>query len=108
MLTLSEIRRVLKTEGTLFLLQSVPPVLGMRHAREEALKTTRDSGFTNMTYSRSEIVYLLRSSGFAHVDFHPMEHLVGGSFKRVIRRLFRRFDVENLLLPVVYLFEARK
>jgi ubiquinone/menaquinone biosynthesis C-methylase UbiE len=108
MRTLSEIRRVLTTEGTLFLLQYVPPVVGLRHAREEALKETRDSGFTNMTYSRSEIVYLLRSSGFEHVNFHPMDHLVGGSYKRATRRLFRRLDVENLLLPVMYLFEARK
>jgi ubiquinone/menaquinone biosynthesis C-methylase UbiE len=108
LLTLSEIHRVLTTEGTLFLLQSAPPVVGLRRAREEALKIARDSGFTNMTYSRSEIVYLLRCSGFRHIDFHPMDHLIGGAYKRVIRRLFRRLDVENVLLPVTYLFEARK
>jgi ubiquinone/menaquinone biosynthesis C-methylase UbiE len=108
LLTLSEIHRVLRPEGTLFLLQYAPSVLGLRRAREEALKIARDSGFTDMTYSRSEIVYLLRSSGFKQIDFHPMDHLIRGSYKRAIRRLFRRLDIENLLLPVTYLFEARR
>jgi ubiquinone/menaquinone biosynthesis C-methylase UbiE len=108
LLTLSEIHRVLTSEGTLFVLQHVPPVLGLRRAREESLKIARDSGYTEMIYSRSEIVYLLRSSGFTHVDFHPMDHLTRESYKRVIRRMFQKLDVESLLLPVTYLFEARK
>jgi ubiquinone/menaquinone biosynthesis C-methylase UbiE len=108
LLTLSEIHRVLAPEGTLLLVQSAPPMLGLRRAREESLKIARDSGFTNMTYSRSEIVYLLQCSGFRHIEFHPMDHLIGGSYKRAVRHLFRRLNVENLLLPVTYLFEARK
>ena len=108
LVTLSEIIRVLKPDGTLFVISSSSPVLGLARARERSLAASRQAGFTDIAYSRSEIVYLLRHSGFEGVRAHALDDLVVRRSRRWVRHILRRFDLEHVLLPVSYIFEGRK
>jgi len=106
--TLKEIGRVVKTGGTLFLVeQSIPP-LKIREARERALRLSRDSGFTELVYSRTEMQYWLRHAGFDRVTFHALEMSSSSQLKSWVRTGIRRLNLEHLLLPTLYVVEAKK
>jgi ubiquinone/menaquinone biosynthesis C-methylase UbiE len=106
--TLKEICRVVKSGGTLFIVEQVNSLIQIRSAREQALRLTRSSGFTELAYSRSEMRYLIRHSGFDHVDFHALDVLVRNRLKRWLRRAIRRLDIEHVFLPMLYVIQAKK
>jgi ubiquinone/menaquinone biosynthesis C-methylase UbiE len=106
--TLKEICRTVKMGGTLFLVEiSVPPIT-IRDARERALQLSRESGFTEIAHTRSEMQYWLRHAGFDLVTFHTLETTVGSPLKRWVRNGLRRLDLEHVLLHTLYVMEANK
>jgi ubiquinone/menaquinone biosynthesis C-methylase UbiE len=106
--TLKEICRTVKGGGTLFLIEiSVPPIR-IREAREHALQASRETGFTEIAQTRSEMEYLIRHAGFDLVAFHTFKTTVGGSLKQWVRTGLRRLRLEHVLLHTLYVMEAKK
>src|SRR5262245_27342641 len=103
--TLKEICRVVKTGGTLFVVEHLSPLIRIRAGRQQALRLSRASGFTELAYSRPEMRYWIRHSGFEHVTFHALDAMVRSRLKRWLRRGIRRLDLEHVLLPTQYVVE---
>jgi ubiquinone/menaquinone biosynthesis C-methylase UbiE len=99
---LTEIHRVLRPGGSLFIFQAVSSALRIRVARRQAIQSTRASAFTDIAYTRDELTYLLKHCGFSKVQSYPMDVLIKRGYKRFVRRILRQFDVEHLLLNTMY------
>jgi len=106
--TLKEICRVVKTGGRLFLVEHLHPLIRLRAVREQALRLSRASGFTELPHSRPEMEYWLRYSGFDQVTFHADDAMVRSRLKCWLRKAVRLLDLEHVLLPTQYIVEAKK
>ena len=105
--TLREICRVVKAGGTLFIVEYATPPTQISRAREQAVRLSRESGFTELAYTRSEMEYWIRHSGFDPA-FHALDGMVGSRLKRSLRRGIRRLNLEHVFLPTLYVVEAKR
>lgn len=105
--TLLEVRRVLRKDGTLILVESPCSVVGIRRGRKRAISLSRSSGATEMCYTRGEFDYMIRHAGFDDVSYYPDNALTRGTLRRACRKCLRLLGVEDFVRPPTYVIVAR-
>jgi ubiquinone/menaquinone biosynthesis C-methylase UbiE len=106
--TLTEVLRVLKPNGSVFVIELPSSVIGIRKARQSQYQKTIESGATELAYTREELKYMLTHTGFKDITFHAVDDLTRNPVKLAIRKILRTVGCEHLLLPVTYVIHARK
>jgi SAM-dependent methyltransferase len=105
---LLEARRVLRNGGLLILIENPTSIIGLARARRSAIATTRESGATEIAYTRGELAYLLAHAGFEDASFTPHGALSRNPLKRWLRLVLRTIGVEHVLVSVNYAITATK
>ena len=82
--TLLEARRVLRPDGTLFVIEGPSSVLQIRGRRLHSIAMTHLTGCTELNYTKGELEYMIR-----HAGFEPQAHPVAGNTRGVGRKLLR-------------------
>ena len=106
--TLMEAHRLLRPGGTLIVVESPNAVVGLEAARARGVRIYRDTGITELCYTRREHEYMLRQAGFEQVRAFPVEPVTRGAVRRALRHALRHLRVEDVVRPPTYLFVATK
>ncbi len=104
---LREAFRLLKPEGTLFVLESPALPWAIRTRRRQAISISRATRTTEIAYTRGELEYLLGCGGFEVLAAVPSEGLSSRRPQRLARRALRALGLERHLMEVAYIFAAR-
>lgn len=104
---LREVRRILSPSGVLFMIETPAAVVGVEARRRNALVETRESGCTEVAYTRKEFEYLIGCGGLELAEVKPLSGYSKRLWKRAGRKFMRAAGVEHLLLPACYLFVAQ-
>ncbi len=104
---LREARRLLKSDGALFVFESPPLTWHLGKARRNGLDVSRSTRTTEIAYSRGELEYLFRCGGFVVEDALESEGLSPRWPQRWIRRGLRALGIERHLLVIGYVFVLR-
>jgi SAM-dependent methyltransferase len=105
---LLEARRLLLPGGLLIVVESPATLLGIRRRRRHGLALSRETGATEIAYTRGEIDYLLAHAGFARRRWLPAGPLSPHPIKRLLRWSLRQSGLEPLLGSVSYLIAAER
>lgn len=116
--TLIEIKRILKQDGILIIVEQPCPVLNIRKGREIALQISKNTKATELCYTKGELEYIIRHAGFSKVSFYPVDieeqkdypiHiLVKKIIKRILNKIIRLFSLEDIVATPTYLIVAEK
>jgi SAM-dependent methyltransferase len=105
--TLLEVRRALRADGALIVVEAPYPVMKIRRGRKQAIALSRSSGATEMCYTKGELDYMIRHAGFDEVSYYPDDFLTRGALRRTFRRGLRILGVEDFVKPPNYIIVAR-
>jgi SAM-dependent methyltransferase len=105
--TLADVRRVLRGDGTLILVERPSSMFWVRANRRRARNMRRSPTSVESCYTAAELYAMLRDAGFGRVSFHPVDVLTRGVMRRGVRGLLRAVRLENLIKPPVYVIVAR-
>jgi SAM-dependent methyltransferase len=105
--TLVDVRRVLRGDGTLILVERPSSIFSVRANRRRARNMRRSPTSAESCYTAAELHSILRHAGFGRVSFHPVDVLTRGVMRRGLRGLLRTIWLENVIKPPVYVIVAR-
>lgn len=104
--TLREVGRCVRTGGVMFILENPASVRKIRQARRTALGLSAD--VTEIAYTLGELEYLIDVAAIGKASRFTYD-ILSSAKKMPLRRLVRRFGLENVLLdPPTYLWAIEK
>ncbi|MDB4349381.1 class I SAM-dependent methyltransferase [Omnitrophica bacterium] len=106
--TFLEANRILKQDGILIVVEHPCALVNIWKRRERALKLSRDTGTTELCYTKGELEYMLRHARFDKLSFYPVDIVTRGFLRKVVRRAMRLFSLEDVLRPPLYVITSEK
>lgn len=106
--TLLELRRLLKPDGALFIIETCTATIRVRRGRELALKMSRESGATEICCTQGELEYFIRQAGFTDYRVISLDDFTPSRVKRFVRRRLRSSGIEGLVLGTTNVVVARR
>lgn len=107
--TLLEANRVLKNDGVLIIIESPSPLFSIRKRREAAIQISRQTGATEICFTKGELIYMLRHALFDKITFYPVP--ARGEqcrIKKAARIVMRILFIEKILRPPTYVIISDK
>lgn len=105
--TLQEVSRCVKKGGVIMILESPISSIRIWAARERSFGLNKNA--TEIAYTMRELEYIIKISNLGLVKRYSLDILSKGGIKMLVRRILRKFGVEDLLInPPTYLFMVEK
>jgi SAM-dependent methyltransferase len=105
--SLMEARRVLKTDGTLIIVDTALALRVIEVERRKGIEETRNSKATELRYTKGEWIYMLEHTGFKNIQYIPLDSLTRNPVIRMARQFLRKFDLERLIFSNLVLITAQ-
>ncbi len=105
--TLLEARRLLRPDGTLFVLEGPSSVLQIRQRRLHSIAMSHLTNSTEMNYTKGELEYLIRHAGFEPTAY-PVATNTRGIVRKALRAGLRATGLEGYVRPAMYVIVCRK
>lgn len=106
--TLLEANRILKDEGLLVIVESPAPLISLRSRRSHSIRISRETGATELCYTKGDLEYLIRWAHFDRVASYPVPAQQTNRIKKSARAIARLVFLEKVLRPPTYIIVGKK
>lgn len=106
--TLLEANRILKDEGVLIVIESPAPVIRLKGRRSHSIRVSRETGATELCYTKGDLEYLIRWAHFDRVACYPVPCRQTNRIKKAARAMARFMFLEEIIRPPTYVIIGEK
>lgn len=105
--TLQEVGRCVKKGGMIYVLENPTASIHIEAERKKCLEISKE--VTEFAHTKRDWEYLIKVANVGPFTVYPFDILSRGGLKGIVRKLLRKWNIEDLIInPPTYLFAIKK